>query len=84
MHIVNIFRSYGITGRNPTPALREIINNKSVRDEIRKQSGHIRHRNTDEPDYTAEDLMTLLRSNAGKKMEAVASYPLKMADRLTA
>ena len=84
MHIVNTFRSYWVTGKNPIPALWEIINNKSVRDEIRKQSGHIRHRNTDDPDYTAEDVMTYLLWNVGKKIEAIASYPLKMADRLTA
>lgn len=58
MQMTDLIKAYGLTGEEPVTALREIVTSKKVRDEIAKVSGHIRHREIDDPVYAEESFIT--------------------------
>lgn len=78
----DLFKSYWVTGQNPAPALWEIIRNKEIRNEIKKVSGHLRHREIDDPVYTEESWIT---GKLGRVWDLIEKYwmmPIVITDRL--
>lgn len=82
MQMTDLFKAYWVSWHNPVPALFEILGDKKVREEIRKMSWHIRHREVDDPVYAEESWIT---GKLGKYWDLIEKYgmmPIAYTDRL--